>query len=125
MTTYYTNTVTIAVPESLLTEANHLAVLMGTSAANIGTFTSAAYTSGTTDYAVGHGPVKAVFLEPTQTGELPPTPPHAEGIVDRALAQAAFDTLNTPEGIWMAVDVDPHEQFAEWGLTRIPTEEPV
>jgi len=76
---------------------------------------------GTTEYAVAHTVVKAVFLAPTQTGSLPETPPHAEELLDREAAQRAFDSLNAAGGLRMAVDVDPHQQFAEWGLSRIET----
>lgn len=124
MSTEYTNTATIAVPEAMLTEANHLALLLGESSADIETFKVATYTDGSTNYAVAHATVKPVFLEPTQTGTLPETPPHAEETLDRALAQQAFDSLNTSGGVLMAVNVDPHQQFADWGLTRIPAEEP-
>lgn len=123
--TQYTHSVTIAVPAPMLADANHLALLLGESAADIETFKAASYTAGTTNYAVAHTVVKPVFLAPTQTGTLPETPPHAEGLLDREAAQRAFDTLNTSGGLLMATDVDPHEQFAVWGLGPIPTEEPI
>ena len=119
MTTQYTHTATIAVPAPLISDANHLALLLGESSADIGTFTTTSYTDGTTEYAVAHTVCKPVFLAPTMTGELPETPPHAEGLLDREAAQRAFDSLAQPGGVRMAVDVDPHEQFEEWGLTRI------
>ncbi len=120
--TDYTHSVTLRVPEPLMADANHLALLLGESSADINTFRQVTYTKGGIDYAVAHTVVKPVFLEPTQTGELPETPPHAEGLVDREAAQRAFDSLNTAGGIQMAVDVDPHEQFAEWGLVRKESE---
>jgi len=123
--TEYTHTVTIAVPEALILDANHLALLLGESAADIETLQQTTYTDGTTEYAVAHTVVKDVFLQPTQTGTLPETPPHAEGMLDRDAAQRAFDSLNQPGGLLMAVDVDPHVQFAEWGLEPIPSEEPI
>lgn len=123
MQTEYQHSVTIAVPAPLIPDANHLALLLGESSADIETFKQASYTDGSTEYAAAHTVVKLVFLGPTQTGELPETPPHAEGLLDRDAAQRAFDSLNQPGGIQMAVDVDPHAQFAEWGLSRIETEE--
>lgn len=125
MTTQYNHSATIAVPAALIPDANHLALLLGESAADIETFSQTSYTDGTTEYAVAHAAVKAVFLVPTQTGELPPTPEHGEGIIDREAAQRAFDSMASPGGIRLAVDVDPHAQFAEWGLSRIEFEEPV
>jgi hypothetical protein len=123
MTTAYTHTVTIAVPAPLIDDANHLALLLGESSADINSFRNATYTDGVTAWAVAHSSVKSVFLAPKQTGELPPTPPHAEGMLDREAAQRAFDSTAQPGGIMMAVDVDPHEQFKAWGLTRIATED--
>ncbi len=123
MTTEYTHTITLAAPSALIPDANHLALLLGESAADINTFRQATYTDGKVDYAVTHTVIKPVFLEPTQTGELPVTPSHAEGLVDREAAQRAFDSLNQSGGIQMAVDVDPHQQFADWGLERIPQEQ--
>jgi hypothetical protein len=125
MTTEYRHTVTIAAPDALIQDTNHLALLLGESAADIETFQHLTYTDGTTNYAVAHTVVKDVFLQPTQTGTLPETPTHAEGLLDREAAQRAFDSLNMPGGMLMAVDVNPHEQFAAWGLAPIPTEEPI
>ena len=119
MNSEYQNSVTISVPSNLIDDANHLALLMGESSGDIQTFRRVTYTNGSTEYAVSHTVVKPIFLSPTQTGKLPPTPPHAEGIVDRDAAQRAFDSLHAPGGIRMAVDVDPHEQFVAWGLTPI------
>lgn len=121
----YTHTVTIAVPETLIPDANHLALLLGESAADIGTFNATSHTYGNTGYAIAHASVKPIFIEPTQTGVLPDTPTHAESIVDREAAQRAFNSLGTPGGIRIAFDVSPHEQFAEWGLTPTPVEEPI
>ncbi len=125
MTTDYTHTVTIAAPASWINDASHLALLLGESAADIETFKQTSYTDGTTDYAVAHTVVKAVFLAPTQTGQLPETPPHAKKLVDREAAQRAFDSMSQPSGIRLSVDVDPHAQFKQWGLSRIKTEEAV
>ncbi len=123
--TQYTHTATIAAPSASIPDANHLALLLGEFSADIGTFKQASYTDGTVEYAVAHTVVKPIFLEPTQTGALPETPPHAEGLIDREAAQRAFDSMSQPGGIRLAVDVDPHAQFKQWGLSRIKTEEEV
>ncbi len=125
MTTQYQHSATIAVPASLIPDANHLALLLGESSADINTFRQATYTDGSNKFAVAHTVVKAIFLAPTQTGELPETPPHAEELIDREAAQRAFDSMASPGGIRLAVDVDPHAQFKQWGLSRIKTEEEV
>jgi len=71
MQTQYTHSVTIAVPTPLIPDANHLALLLGESSADIETFKQANYTDGITEYVVAHTVVKPVFLAPTQTGTLP------------------------------------------------------
>lgn len=128
--TQYTHTVTIAVPAHLISDANHLALLLGESAADIDTFKAASYTDGTTNYAVAHTVVKSVFGQPLQTGELPPTPEHAKDILDRDAAQRAFGSILSEGGILIAMchkddpeAIGPHEQFALWGLSRIPQED--
>lgn len=123
MKTEYIHTCTLAVPESLIDSANHLACLLGESAGDINTFRNVTYTDGETAYAVAHTVVKSSFLDPTQTGTLPEDPAHAPAEYDRSLAESAFATVNTSGGILMAVDNDPHQQFEDWGLTPIETEE--
>ena len=129
MTTQYKHSALIAVPESLISQANQLACLLGESAADINTFGQASWTDGTSKYAVANAAVKDVFLRPTQDGQLPPNPAHVlseEGTAaffDRSQAEAAFATLNQAGGILMAVDVKPMDQLEAWGLTRISTED--
>jgi hypothetical protein len=123
MRTEYSHAATIAVPSALIPDANHLALLLGESAADIGTFKNASYTDGSTEYAVAHTVVKPTFLAPTQTGELPPDPDHVPPEYDRSKAESAFATLGTDSGILLAIDVNPHEQFAEWGMSRIESED--
>lgn len=124
MTTEYTNNIIIATPESLMTEANHLACLMGESSYDIDTFNIARWmdTAGNR-YAVTYTVVKPIFFSPLQTTTLPPTPEHAVGIVDRDLAQAAFDSMNSSGGILFAYDVDFKSQLKAWGLIPIPVAE--
>lgn len=123
MPTEYTHTATIACPESDMINANHLALIIGESAGDINTFTTASYTDGTANYAVAHTVCKEFVLQAAQQTELPPTPPHAEDILDRDKALVAFATINQPGGILLAFDVNPHEQLAQWGLSRIQTED--
>jgi hypothetical protein len=122
MTTAYQHRVTIAVPENLITEANHLACIMGESSADIETFRSAGYQDAQDNlYAVCSTVVTDTFLAAQSQG-LPPSPPHAEA-ADRALAQSALDTLGQPAGLMMVVDPDPQAALAQMGLERVPSEE--
>lgn len=122
--TQYTHTVLIAVPASLIDDANHLACLLGESAADIGTFASASYTDAEGfDHAAIYTVVKPIFLSSTKTRALPVTPDHAIGIVDRGKAQRAFDSLNKIGGIKILVDVPFEEALEQLGLTSITTTE--
>ena len=124
MTTQYSQTLTLAVPESLINEANHLACLMGESAADIETFRQATYTNGTVNYAVAHTVCKPVVTDALSTLTPPPDPAHVPPEYDRTQAEAAVAAIRSGE-ILVAANVDPHEQFAAWGLTPIPVEEPM
>ena len=123
MTTAYNHRVTIAAPESMMTEANHLACIMGESAADIETFKSANYQDSAGNlYAVCSTVVTDTFMA-AQTQGLPTTlPPHAEGIADPALAQKAYDSLNNG-GMMMVVDDNPQAAIEQMGLTPTPVEE--
>lgn len=122
MSTEYIHSVTIAIPAGMMGAANHLACLLGESAADINTFKTTTYTDGTVEYAVAHTVVKDVFVAPTLTGQLPVDPDHVPAEYDRSQAEAAFLSLAQPGGILMALNVDPHQQFVDWGLTRLPVE---
>jgi len=122
MTTEYKHRVTIAAPESLMTEANHLACIMGESAADIETFKVANYQDAQGSlYAVCSTVVTDTFMQAQSKG-LPPTPSHAEGIADRALAQTAYDSLNNG-GLMMVVNDNPQAAIEQMGLMPTPVEE--
>ena len=120
MTTAYKHRVTIAAPESLMTEANHLACIMGESAADIDTFRQATYTNGLTEYAVAHTVCKPGVTDALSTLTLPPDPDHVPPEYDRTQAEAAVAAIQSGE-ILVAANVDPHEQFSAWGLSVIET----
>lgn len=50
----WTHTLTVIVPESLMAQANQLALAMGTSPDDVNTFRQADWTDGTSNYAVAH-----------------------------------------------------------------------
>ena len=50
----WTHTLTVIVPESLIAQANQLALAIGTSEDDANTFRSADWTDGTRNYAVAH-----------------------------------------------------------------------
>lgn len=123
MTTLYTHTITLAVPENLILPANHLAALVGESAADINTFTTMSYTKDSVEYAVAHTVCTETVIQyianPAQLIADDSAPEH----VDLELVQQAIASLNTPGGILLAVDVDPIEQFAQWELAPIVSDD--
>ena len=122
MTTAYKYRVTIATPASLLTEANHLACIMGESAADIETFKAANYQDEKgRRYAVCSTVVTDTFMQAQSEG-LPPTPAHAEGVADRALAQTAYESLNNG-GLMMVVNDNPQAAIEQMGMMSTPIEE--
>lgn len=50
----WTHTLTVVVPESLMDQANQLALAMGTSEDDVNTFRTADWTDGVTNYAVAN-----------------------------------------------------------------------
>lgn len=50
----WTHTLTVIVPESLMAQANQLALAIGTSEDDVNTFRSADWTDGVSNYAVAH-----------------------------------------------------------------------
>ena len=50
----WSHTLTVIVPESLIAQANQLALAIGTSEDDVNTFRSADWTDGTSNYAVAH-----------------------------------------------------------------------
>lgn len=50
----WTHTLTVIVPESLMAQANQIALAIGTSEDDVNTFRSADWTDGTSNYAVAH-----------------------------------------------------------------------
>lgn len=115
--TIYAHRVTIAAPEHLMAQANHLAAIMGESAADIETFSAAKYQDANGSlYAVCSAVVTKGFLA-AQTGGMPSTPAHAEAVIDRAKAQEAFDSLGQPGGLKMVIGDDPHAALEAMGLS--------
>jgi len=126
--TDYIYTITAAVPANLIEAANHLACLMGESAADIRTFRQARYQDASgTQYAVCHSVVTDTFIYPLSKRVLPEKAVFESDntlpCYDRGLAQQALDSLNTEGGMRTAVNVDPHQQFKDWGLVPIQIEE--
>lgn len=122
--TQYTHRMSLIVPESLMAAANQLALIAGESPDDVHTFTQANYQDSVGNkYAVCSTVIKPIVLSLLST-PLADSPLQAEG-ADISLAQAAMDKVvmyadgvtATPEHIYIAIDVEPHEFFTNLGLT--------
>ena len=114
----WTHTLTVIVPESLMVQANQLALAIGTSEDDVNTFRSADWTDGTSNYAVAHTSAVDQIMEyfALVPAEL------ASGVV--------FPTINiNMDGVPMLtgsdmskvqvfVDCDPFAVFSLLNLTR-------
>ena len=121
----WTYTLTIIVPESLIPQANQLALAVGTSEDDVNTFTSADWTDGTANFAVcSTRAVEAIFdyygaVDTTDNSLL------AEALANTVFVQFTTDTEgvttitnNDITKIRVLVDVEPLSALAQLGLTR-------
>lgn len=122
----YTHRMTLAVPESLMPQANQLALIAGESPEDVNTFTQANYQDTESNkYAVCSTVIKPIVLELLNT-PLEDSPLKAEG-ADLTQAQAAMDKVImyeqgvtvTPDNIYIGIDIDPFDMFKELGLNII------
>lgn len=120
--TQYTKRMTVAAPESLIEAANHLALIIGESSADIGTFQTANWKNADGDlYAVCSTVAKPSVLSILDAGLPEELPAHAEA-ADTVKAQTALDAVKAGL-ILLDIDGDPLTVIAEWGLTRIESTE--
>lgn len=127
--TQYTHRMTLVVPELLMAAANQLALIAGESPDDVHTFTQANYQDSVGNkYAVCSTVIKPIVLSLLST-PLSDSPLQAEG-ADLALAQAAMDKVvmyadgvtATPEHIYIAIDIEPHEFFELVGLSAVDSD---
>ena len=112
----YNHRMTLAVPQSLMPQANQLALIAGESPDDVNTFTKANWQDADGNlYAVCSTVIKPIVLE--MFGQT----------VDNTDAQSALDASvmysegvkATPDKIVIAVDIDPMEAFEAMGLTMV------
>ena len=122
--TQYKHRITLVVPEQYIEQANHLALVMGESATDIGTFKEANWQDSSGNlYAVCSALSKPVVLGALTSGLPDPLPTHAVG-VDIGKAQQALDlivlydvgVMASVDKIVLAVDYDPHDTFESAGI---------
>lgn len=125
----YTHRMTLVVPESLMSQANQLALIAGESLDDVNTFTQASYQDAKGNkYAVCSTVIKPIVLSLLGT-PLADSPLQVEG-ADLTQAQQAMNKVImyeqgvkvTPDSIYIAIDYDPLEFFSSLGLTLIETQ---
>lgn len=118
----WTHTLTVIVPESLMVQANQLALAIGTSEDDVNTFRQADWTDGTGNYAVAHTQAVEQIMEyfalvPVEL---------ASGVVFPTIS-ASTEGVTTLTGsdmtkVQVFVDCEPFTVFNLLNLTRRPTD---
>ena len=125
--TQYKHRITLIVPEQYIDIANHLALIMGESTADIGTFVTADWQDADGNlYAVCSALSKPIVLEALTKGLPDPVPDRAAD-ADVTKAQQALDLIvlyddgvkASVDKIVLAVDYEPHEVFEDAGLFMV------
>ena len=128
--TQYTHRITLIVPEQHMDNANHLALIMGESDADIGTFVTADWQdTGGNLYSVCSAASKPVVLGALPKG-LPSLPDHATA-ADVTKAQQALDIIELydvgvmagVDKIILAVDTHPQDTFESAGISQLVYED--
>lgn len=128
--TQYKHHITLIVPEQLMDIANHLALIMGESTADIGTFVTADWQDAEGNlYSVCSAACKPVVLDAITEGLPNPLPTHAIA-ADVSKAHQALnwivlyeaDVMASVEKIVLAIDYDPHEVFESAGIFMMSDE---
>lgn len=126
----WTHILTIAVPESLIAQANQLALAIGTSEDDVNTFRVADWTDGTGNFAVCS--TRAVDKIFDYVGAVDST---GNAMLAEGLAAMSFVTVTTnedgtqtitgndPSKIRVVVDMEPFAALNIFGLTRLEQNE--
>ena len=125
----YKHRMSLAVPQSLVSQANQLALIVGESEHDNETFTTANWQDKDGNlYAVCSAVVKPVVLSLADK-PLADSPLQTKG-ADLSLAQHALDKVvmykqgdkASPTSIMCAIDFEPLQAFADMGLTVIESD---
>lgn len=114
----WTHTLTVIVPESLIVQANQLALAIGTSEDDVNTFRQADWTDGTANFAVAH--TRAVEQIMDYFAQVPVE--LQEGVVFPTMS-ASTEGVTTLTGsdmtkVQVFVDCDPFTVFSLLNITR-------
>ena len=125
--TQYKHRITLIVPEQHMDIANHLALIMGESTADISTFVTADWQDADGNlYSVCSAASKPVVLGALTKGLPASLPAHATA-ADVTKAQQALGLIElydvgvvaSVDKIILAVDINPHDMFGDAGLSMV------
>ena len=129
--TQYKHRITLIVPDQYMDIANHLALIIGESTADIGTFVTADWQDADGNlYSVCSAASKPVVLSAITKGLPAPLPAHATA-ADVTKAQQALDMIELYDvgvrasvgKIVLAVDTHPQDTFESAGIFMVGDEE--
>lgn len=114
----WSRTLTVIVPESLIAQANQLALAMGTSPDDVNTFRSADWTDGTANFAVAHTVAVEQIMDyfaqlPTELQAVVAFPTVATDDAGTTVLTGSDTTA-----IQVFVDAEPFAVFSLLNLTR-------
>lgn len=122
----WTHTLTIIVPESLIAQANRLALAVGTSEDDVNTFTSADWTDGTSNFAVCSTRAVDKIFDYVGLVDTSENVMLAEALSALSFVSVTTDGDGAPTiigndstKIRVLVDVEPLSALAQLGLIRI------
>ena len=126
----WTHVLTIAVPESLIAQANQLALAIGTSEDDVNTFRIADWTDGTSNFAVCSTRSVDKIFDYVAAVDVTDNPLLAEGLAELSFVTVTTDaeggqtvTGNDSTKIRVLVDMEPFAALELLGLHRIEVAE--
>lgn len=126
----WTHVLTTAVPESLMVQANQLALAIGTSEDDVNTFQTADWTDGTGNFAVCSTRAVDKIFDYVASVDPIDNPLLAEGLVELSFVTVTTDaeggqtvTGNDSTKIRVLVDMEPFAALELLGLHRIEVAE--
>lgn len=126
----WTHVLTIAVPESLIAQANQLALVIGTSEDDVNTFRTADWTDGVNNFAVCSTRAVDKIFDYVGLVDTAENPLLAEGLVALSFVTVTIDaegvqtiTGNDSTKIRVVVDAEPFAAIELLGLHRIEVAE--
>ena len=126
----WTHTLTVIVPESLIAQADQLALAIGTSEDDVNTFRSADWTDGTGNFAVCSTRAVDKIFDYVTVVDATDNPLLAEGLAAMSVVTVTTDadgvetiTGNDPSKIRVIVDMEPFATIGLLGLHRIEVAE--